>query len=190
MQDAFRFGGRPGCIDEESRIVGSGIRILGHGPGFDGGGERLFGNDNETGREGAMRQAVVEDDSRGFGVLQHEGQFATGEVRRGRDGNEAARDRSEKRDRVGGAIAQANQDPASGLKLVRGAEGIGSPKHSLLDGGVTPSLDVAPGWIVNHKQRGFIFCCARGTQAISRHVEGLRRKFAPKSRLNVDHGLP
>ena len=105
---------------------------MGERPGFDGGGERVFGNDDEPGREGAMRQAVVEDDRRGFGVVQHEGQLALGEVRRGEDGNEAACDRSEKRDRVGGTIAQADEDPVAGLQLVPGAEGIGSPKHSLL----------------------------------------------------------
>ena len=111
-----------------------------------------------------MRQAVVEDDGRGFAVVQHERQFALGEVRRCGDGNEAARDGSEKRDRVGGAIAQADENAAAGLQRVLSAEGIGSPKHRLLDGGVTPSLDVAPVWIVNHKQSGFI-CLLRSRHA-------------------------
>ena len=62
--------------------------------------------------------------------------------------------------------------------------------HCLLDGGVTPSLDIMPVWIVNHKQRAFISRRVRGVQAIARHVEGLRRKLAPISKLNVAHGLP
>ncbi len=83
-----------------------------------------------------MRQAVVEDDGGSFAVVQHEGQLALGEVRRRGNGDEAPRNGAEKGERIGGAIAQADENAAAGLQLVFGAEGIGSPKRRLLQGRV------------------------------------------------------
>ena len=136
VQNAFRVCSRAGGVDQESRIVGGGIGVSGDRPAFDGGYERCLGDDGENGREGAVRQAVVEDDGGGLTVVQHEREFALGEVRRYGNRDEAARDGSEKRERIGGAIAQADENAVAALQLVFGVKSIGSPKHRVLQGSV------------------------------------------------------
>ncbi len=190
MQHALRVCRRARGVDQERRIACGCLSVLGHRAGLDGNRKGLFREDREIGREGAMGQAVIEQDGGCFAVFQHEGQFPRGEVRRCGDRNEAAGDGAEKCKRIGGAIAQADEDPAAGLQFALGSERIGGAKNRLLQSAVSPGFYVASGWIVDHQQRGFVPGRARSTQAISRHVEGLRRKIPSISKLTVAHCLP
>ena len=184
VQHALGPAGRAGGVDEEGRVVGRGVDVVGDGgrvPARVGDPRVEVGGPHDVDARWDLELEVVgEGDGPGPAVGEDEAGLVGGEHRRGRDGDETGGHRAEVGDREGARAVEAQEHTLATAQTERAKPGTDGPGGEVeLGEGVVLGL-VGGGVDVmdDGEADGVRTVRGRDAEAVPRHGEPLRDRLA------------